>query len=108
AGTIALFAGWRTTILAIILICAAYAALMLGVPYGPEHTRGSLTFEDNLARHVDEKVFDRYTVDEAGKRVYSQRHAYTYYPDNEGILSTIPAIATSLLGVLVGLWLRSG
>ena len=108
AGTIALFAGWRTIILSAVALCALYAALMLGVPYGPEHTRGSLTFEDNLARHVDEKVFDRYTLNEAGKRVYSQRHAYSHYPDNEGLLSTIPAIATSLLGVLVGLWLRSG
>jgi predicted acyltransferase len=51
-------------------------------------------------------VFDRYTVNDAGQRVYTQHHSYRVYPDNEGLLSTIPAIATSLLGILVGLWLR--
>jgi predicted acyltransferase len=30
------------------------------------------------------------------------------YGDNEGLLSTIPSIATTLLGVLAGTWLRSG
>ena len=33
-------------------------------------------------------------------------HAYSY-PDNEGLLSTLPAIATSLIGILVGVWLAS-
>ena len=108
AGTIALLGGWRTIAAAIVVLCALYSALMLKVPYGPEHTAGSLTFENNLARHVDEKVFDRYTLDADGKRVYTQRHTYRVYPDNEGLLSTIPAIATSLLGVLLGLWLMSG
>ena len=51
-------------------------------------------------------MFDRYTVDANGKRVYTQRHTYNHYPDNEGLLSTIPAICTSLLGILVGMWLR--
>ena len=106
AGTIALFVGWRTIIAAIVILCALYATLMLKVPYGPEHKAGSLTFEDNLARYVDETVFDRYTVDADGKRVYTQRHTYNHYPDNEGLLSTIPAICTSLLGILVGTWLR--
>jgi predicted acyltransferase len=32
---------------------------------------------------------------------------YYGYGDNEGILSTIPAVATTLLGVLAGSWLRS-
>ncbi len=34
-------------------------------------------------------------------------HLYRERPDPEGILSTIPAIATVLLGVLTGHWLRS-
>ena len=33
---------------------------------------------------------------------------YYGYGDNEGILSTIPAVATALLGVLAGFWLTSG
>jgi len=52
-------------------------------------------------------VFDRWTTDENGKRHYTQRHTYRPYPDNEGLLSTIPAIATPLIGVLVGMWLMS-
>src|SRR6185503_16086074 len=108
AGTIALFAGWRGIATSAVVLCAIYSILMLKVPYGPDRHVGRLEFEDNLARHVDEKVFDRYTVGEDGKRVYTQRHAYRAYPDNEGLLSTIPAIATSLLGILVGLWLRTG
>jgi predicted acyltransferase len=34
-------------------------------------------------------------------------HLYEGTRDPEGVLSTIPALATSLLGVLTGLWLRS-
>ena len=35
------------------------------------------------------------------------QHLYKHRPDPEGILSTIPAIATTLIGVLTGTWLRS-
>jgi predicted acyltransferase len=34
-------------------------------------------------------------------------HLYDKTRDPEGILSTIPAIATTLIGVLTGYWLRS-
>jgi predicted acyltransferase len=34
-------------------------------------------------------------------------HLYSERPDPEGILSTMPAIATTLIGVLTGSWLRS-
>ncbi len=34
-------------------------------------------------------------------------HLYKHRPDPEGLLSTIPAIATTLVGVLAGTWLRS-
>jgi predicted acyltransferase len=35
-------------------------------------------------------------------------HLYRYRPDPEGLLSTIPAIATVLTGILTGTWMRSG
>ncbi|MCP4593308.1 MAG: DUF5009 domain-containing protein [bacterium] len=35
-------------------------------------------------------------------------HLYRHRPDPEGLLSTLPAVATTLLGVLTGSWLRSG
>lgn len=34
-------------------------------------------------------------------------HLYKHRPDPEGLLSTIPAIATTLIGALAGTWLRS-
>jgi len=34
-------------------------------------------------------------------------HLYRYRPDPEGLLSTIPSIATTLLGILCGDWLQS-
>jgi predicted acyltransferase len=102
AATIALFAGWRTILLAAILFCGVYAYVMLKVPFAG-HVTGSLTFEDNLARHVDVAVFDRY---DANGQIL-QKHTYNAYPDNEGLLSTIPAISTTLIGILVGLWLRT-
>lgn len=41
-------------------------------------------------------------------RVFGHAHLYRERPDPEGLLSTLPAIATVLLGVLTGSWLRSG
>ncbi len=89
--TIALFAGKRMVLVAAILLMAGYSVLMLKVPYA-NHETGSLTAEDNLARRVDERVF--------------RQHVYGEYPDPEGLISTLPSIATVLLGVLVGILLR--
>jgi predicted acyltransferase len=91
AGTIALFAGWRTVLASLVIFCAAYSVLMLKAPFD-EHTTGSLTKEDNLARRIDERVF--------------HKHVYGQYPDPEGLLSTLPAIGSVLIGILVGTALR--
>ncbi|HEY8225715.1 MAG TPA: hypothetical protein VIG25_10585, partial [Pyrinomonadaceae bacterium] len=56
---------------------------------------GDLSKEGSLASFVDRVVF--------GKHVWAQAKIY----DPEGILSTIPAVATTLIGVLTGQWLRS-
>jgi predicted acyltransferase len=48
-----------------------------------------------LPSYVDRVVF--------GKHVWAQAKVY----DPEGLLSTIPAIATTLIGVLTGQWLRT-
>jgi predicted acyltransferase len=68
-----------------------YSAMMLKMPF-ENHVTGSITKEDNLARRVDEKIF--------------RDHNYRSYPDPEGLISTLPAIGSVLLGVLVGLGLR--
>jgi predicted acyltransferase len=84
---------WRLVILAVILL--GYWALLAYVP-SPESFAGDLSKEHNLCGWVDRhylpgKIFDDYYK----------------YGDNEGLLSTIPAIGTALLGVLTGEWLRS-
>lgn len=106
AATIALFAGWRTVLLSALALCTLYIVLMFNVKV-EGHTLGSLTMEDNFARTVDVAVFERSHLNELGKRVWTQKHTYSDYPDNEGLVSTLPAIATSLIGILVGFWLRT-
>ncbi len=75
------------------VILMGYWLLMRFVPvpgYGP----GVWSFEGNLVRYVDELLLP-------GKLYWGSW-------DPEGILSTLPAIATCLMGVLTGHWLRSG
>jgi predicted acyltransferase len=91
AASIALFTGWRTILFAAIVFMAAYSALMLRAHYH-DHSTGSLINEDNLEGQIDLDLFGR-------------QHVYTKYGDPEGLLSTLPATATALLGILVGLWL---
>ena len=106
AATIALFAGWRTVLASAIVLMAAYSALMLAAPF-ENHVRGSLTKEDNLARRIDEKVFSRTETMPDGTRRTVVQHNYGAYPDPEGLLSTLPAIGSVLIGILVGLGLRN-
>ena len=71
-----------------------YCVLVNYVP-APGYAAGDLTKEGSLPSFVDRVVF--------GKHVWSQAKVY----DPEGLLSTIPALATTLLGVLTGHWLRT-
>lgn len=84
----------RTQILITIALLLVYWALMKLVP-APGYVAGDLTKQGSLASYVDRVVF--------GKHVWAQAKVY----DPEGILSTIPAVATALMGVLTGQWLRS-
>jgi predicted acyltransferase len=78
------------------------AALLLGywlvmtvVPV-PGYGAGDLGPEGNLAAYLDRAIL--------GPHIWQYAKVY----DPEGILSSIPAVATALLGVLTGTWLRSG
>jgi predicted acyltransferase len=84
----------RTQIFITIALLLLYWGLMKLVP-APGFVAGDLTKEGSLASYIDRVVF--------GKHVWAQAKVY----DPEGLLSTIPAIATSLMGVLTGQWLRS-
>lgn len=41
------------------------------------------------------------------RQIFSASHLYEHTRDPEGLLSTIPAVATALLGLLTGIWLRT-
>ena len=84
----------RTQIAMTIGLLIFYWALVKLVP-APGFAAGDLTKEGSLPSFVDRVVL--------GKHVWSQARVY----DPEGILSTIPAIATTLMGVLTGHWLRT-
>lgn len=89
---------WTSTraqplIVAVLLIGYWLAMTWIPVPgYGP----GDLSPAGNLAAYVDRAVL--------GPHIWQFAKVY----DPEGILSTVPSVATALLGVLTGTWLRSG
>ena len=95
ASLVFLRTGWRPQAgLAAALLIGYWAALLL-VPV-PGFGVGNLDREGNLAAYVDRALFGRHLWRAA--RVY----------DPEGLLSTLPAVATTLMGVLTGHWLRAG
>ena len=81
---------WRTQAAAAVSVLLAYWAVMTIVPV-PGAGRGVLTPEGNLASFIDRALLGRHLAHE--------------FWDPEGVLSTIPAIATALFGVFAGDWL---
>src|SRR6185295_8345888 len=84
----------RTQLVIAISLLIIYRLLMGLVP-APGFAAGDLSKEGSIASFVDRVVF--------GRHVWAQAKVY----DPEGLLSTIPALATTLIGVLTGHWLRS-
>lgn len=81
----------QTAVLAALLL--GYWALLAWVP-APGSPPGDFTMQGSLPGWVDRNFLP-------GKLLYYG------HGDNEGILSTFPAVGTTLLGVLAGHWLRS-
>jgi predicted acyltransferase len=92
AGLLAIHTKARTQWVVFAAIAVGYALLMA---WG-----GPLTKEGNLASRIDSALLGRfaYEFDPATGRGH----------EPEGLLSTLPAIATTLLGVRAGDWLRRG
>jgi predicted acyltransferase len=84
----------RTQVAITIGLLVFYCLLLKFVP-APGFAAGDLTKEGSLPSYVDRVVF--------GPHVWRQAKVY----DPEGLLSTIPALATALMGVLTGTWLRT-
>lgn len=85
-------AGTRARIAWTLGLMAAYFLIMKFVPV-PGYGAGVWDYSGNLESYIDTKLL-------AG-------HLYKPEFDPEGFLSTIPAIATSILGTLAGDWLRT-
>jgi predicted acyltransferase len=85
---------WRAQAVVTALLLLGYWGAMMLIPV-PGHGRGDLSAEGNLAAWLDRLVL--------GPHIWRAARVY----DPEGILSTVPAVATTLLGVLTGHWLRS-
>jgi predicted acyltransferase len=97
AAVFALWTGRRGQIAAVASCLVGYWLLMRFVPvpgYGvPTHDVPLLDPDRNVVAWLDRRLL--------------MGHLYEVTRDPEGVLSTIPAIATALLGVLTGDWLRS-
>lgn len=78
---------WRTMVVIAASILLGYYYLMTEIPVHGEPPL--LTEESNLATLIDTKVLTR-------------AHMWKEY-DPEGLLSTIPAVSTTILGILFGL-----
>ena len=78
--------------IALVLALGYWATMMLVPP--PGGMAGDLTPEGNLAAWLDRALMDG--------------HLWRPRWDPEGLLSTVPAISTTLLGVLAGLCLGTG
>lgn len=90
--------GWKSKAVLLTISLAGYWALLRFVPvpgYGvPTHDIPLLDRDGNLAAWLDRALF-------------APQHLYERTRDPEGLLSTLPALGTALMGMLTGLWLRS-
>jgi predicted acyltransferase len=76
-------------IITAVLLLSYWALLILG---------GPLTKDENLASRLDTLVLGRFA--------YQYDFARSIGHDPEGLLSTLPAVATTLMGLRAGDWLR--
>jgi predicted acyltransferase len=77
-----------------LILLVGYWALMTFVPV-PGYGAGHLGKDQNLGAYIDRALM--------GGHLWSESKTW----DPEGLLSTVPAIATALIGILAGEWMRS-
>jgi predicted acyltransferase len=85
----------RGKVILFVTLLLGYWLAMMWIPV-PGHGAGDLSPQGNLAAFVDHAVLGLHTWKKAPGP-----------GDPEGILSTLPAIATALAGLFTGDWLRS-
>ena len=84
----------RTQLLIGVALLVIYCLVMTRLA-APGYAPGDLTKEGSIASFVDRLIL--------GQHIWRQGKVY----DPEGLLSTIPAVVTTLFGILTGHWLRS-
>ncbi len=92
AAIIIMHTKWRTQAIIVAVVLILYWIAMMLIPV-PNFGAGNLTMEGCLSSYIDQQLI-------LGELYYG-------YGDNEGLISTLPAICTVLLGTLAGHWLRS-
>ncbi len=93
-GTARVRANLRVTATVAVTLLVGYWAMMTFVPV-PGYGSGHLGKDDNLGAYIDRTLM--------GGHLWSESKTW----DPEGFLSTLPAIASLLVGILAGEWLRS-
>jgi len=92
-----LWTGWRTQLVVALACIVGYWLIMRFIPvpgFGvPTHDIPILDPDRNLAAWLDRKLL--------------MGHLYEGTRDPEGVISTIPALATCIAGLLTGRWLRT-
>ncbi|MFA6448919.1 MAG: heparan-alpha-glucosaminide N-acetyltransferase domain-containing protein [bacterium] len=90
---IVMFTGRRGQLVAFVACVGGYWLLMKYAPV-PGHGAGVLARDGNLAGYID--------------NIFLKGHLHAYNPgwDPEGLLHTLPAIGSCLLGALAAHWLR--
>jgi predicted acyltransferase len=92
ASLLVLYSNWRVQVYTIIIILIGYWASVKFIPV-PGFGSGVLTPEGCLTTWLDQKVIPG----KLGLGLY----------DRQGVLSTFTALASTLIGVQAGLWLRT-
>ncbi len=93
AGMLSLWLGWRGLAIAALSLLGGYCLLLGFVPV-PKFGAGDFAEGHNLTNYLDS--------------IWLPGRKYNGDHDPEGILSTLPAIATALLGLLAGKWITGG
>jgi predicted acyltransferase len=94
AAPIVVYCSWRQTLGWIAGLLAAYSVLMLWVPV-PGIGAGVLEPGQDVGAYLDRLML--------GKHLWVQSKTW----DPEGLVSTLPALCSQLIGVLAGRWLLS-
>jgi predicted acyltransferase len=84
----------RTQLLIAVALLIAYCLVMTNLA-APGYAPGDLSKEGSVASFIDRVILRQH--------IWRQGRVY----DPEGLLSTIPAVVTTLLGIFTGYWLRS-